>query len=149
MKYNKGIELPPKFLLIAMTALCIILSIVTYFFRDSLSFLNVITNHTIVPMQNGVTSVSIWIEGKFETLQDIRSLISENEELKQQVDELTYANKIYQEDQYELNRLRDLLELDEKYSDYDKIGARVIAADSNNWFNTFVIDKGSNYCIID
>ncbi|MFQ9393628.1 MAG: rod shape-determining protein MreC [Lachnospiraceae bacterium] len=35
------------------------------------------------------------------------------------------------------------LELSAQY-DYDKVGARVIARDSDNWFNVFTIDKGSD-----
>jgi rod shape-determining protein MreC len=37
-----------------------------------------------------------------------------------------------------------LYKLDEQYSGYDKVGARVIARDSGNWFHTFTIDKGTN-----
>ena len=32
----------------------------------------------------------------------------------------------------------------EQYTDYDKVGARVIGKDTGNWYSNFVIDKGSN-----
>ena len=32
----------------------------------------------------------------------------------------------------------------QSYKDYEKVGARVIAKDSGNWFHSFVIDKGSD-----
>ena len=47
------------------------------------------------------------------------------------------------DDEYELERLRDLYKLDQNYSDYEKIGAHVIANNGTNWFSDFTIDKGS------
>ena len=47
------------------------------------------------------------------------------------------------QDKYELDGLRRLYELDAKYTDYDKVAARIIASDTNNWFYNFVVDKGS------
>ena len=43
-----------------------------------------------------------------------------------------------------MDRLRELYELDQKYADYEKVGAHVTASDSGNWFSSFIIDKGSN-----
>jgi len=60
------------------------------------------------------------------------------------VDELTIENTRLRQEQYELDRLRELYKLDENYSDYEKIGAHVIANNGSNWFSDFTIDKGSN-----
>ncbi|MBQ7840246.1 MAG: rod shape-determining protein MreC, partial [Lachnospiraceae bacterium] len=51
-------------------------------------------------------------------------------------------NNQLQQDRYELSTLRELYELDQEYSDYKKIGARVIASEADNWFYSFTIDKG-------
>ena len=64
------------------------------------------------------------------------------EELKAQIDELTMENIKLQQDRYELTNLRELYDLDAQYDDYPKIGARIIAKDSGNWYHSFVIDKG-------
>lgn len=69
--------------------------------------------------------------------------MAENEELKQQVDELTSELNAVKLNQYELDNLRELLKLDERYSDYEKEAAHVIGKDTGNWFSIFVIDKGS------
>ena len=53
------------------------------------------------------------------------------------------------EEQLELERLRELYKLDAQYKDYEKIGARVIGTGSMNWFDNFIIDKGSNDGIAD
>jgi len=39
--------------------------------------------------------------------------------------------------------LRELYELDSQYDEYPKVGARIIAKDSGNWFHSFTINKGS------
>ena len=71
------------------------------------------------------------------------ALIEENKKLSEQLAEYSAQIKVYEQENYELKRLQELLNLKEQYKDYNTIGARVIATDSTNWFYTFVIDKGS------
>ena len=59
------------------------------------------------------------------------------------MDDLSAQNRLLQQDKYDLDNFRKLYDLDEKYSDYPKVAAHVISSDGN-WFNSFVIDKGSN-----
>lgn len=73
----------------------------------------------------------------------IRQLLEENENLKAQVAELTAENTTLQQDRYELNELRELFELSEQYTDYEKVGARIISRDAGNWYSGFIIDKGT------
>lgn len=44
----------------------------------------------------------------------------QNETLQSKVDELTIDNTRLRQDEYELERLRDLYKLDQNYSDYEK-----------------------------
>lgn len=76
-------------------------------------------------------------------LKSVKSLKSENDKLKAQVDELTEENSLLAQNKYELTRLRDLYQLDKDYSSLKKVGARVIGKDTGNFFNIFTIDKGS------
>ena len=48
-------------------------------------------------------------------------------------------------DKEENAQLDALLKIQNSYSDYSTIGAKVIAKDPGNWFSTFIIDKGTNY----
>ena len=41
-----------------------------------------------------------------------------------------------------VEELEELYNLDQDYGSFNKIAADIIASDSGNWFNTFVIDKG-------
>lgn len=106
--------------------------------------LNTVAGYVIVPFQRGISSVGGWLAARSDELVQIRTLLTENEALKQQVDELTIENTQLQQDKYELNSLQALYKLDKQYEDYEKIGARIIARDSGNWYHSFTIDKGSD-----
>ena len=106
--------------------------------------LNYISSYLIVPFENGLTSVGTYALTKTEQLQELSSVLEENEKLKNQINELTNENTQLQQDKYELTKLRELYELDAEYEEYTKIGARIIARDSSNWYSSFVIDKGSD-----
>lgn len=134
--------LPGKYLLFILTILCTGLIVLT-FNTDFLSApVSAVGGFVIVPLQEGISKTGTWINNRSEELQQIRSLLQENEKLKAQVDELTMENIKLQQDRYELTNLRELYDLDGQYDDYDKVGARIIAKDSGNWFHSFVIDKG-------
>jgi rod shape-determining protein MreC len=98
----------------------------------------------ITPMQNGINSVGRAISNQFDKLTTLSKLLKENDSLQEQVDTLSHENKILLQDKYELDRLRELYKLDQKYADYPKVAARVISADPNNYYNTFTIDKGKD-----
>ena len=70
--------------------------------------------------------------------------MAENEQLRAKIDELTTELNSVRLEQYELDNLRTLYELDQKYPSYEKVAANVIGKSSGNWFHTFTIDKGSN-----
>lgn len=105
--------------------------------------LSAVAGYTIVPFEKGISVVGSWLSGRSEELVRIRDLLTENEALKKQVDELTIDNTRLQQDRYELTNLRQLYNLDNQYDEYEKTGARIIARDSGNWFYSFVIDKGA------
>ena len=69
---------------------------------------------------------------------------TENKELKSQINSLTEQNNILIQDQTELTRLKELYDLDQEYTDYPKVAARIISKDPGNWYDTFMINKGSN-----
>ncbi len=134
--------MPSKYLLFILTILCagtIILTFNTNIFSGSL---NTVVGYVIVPFQSGISSVGGWLANRSEELVQIRVLLSENESLKAQIDDLTIENTILQQDRYELTNLRELYLLDSQYEGYHKVGARIIAKDAGNWFHSFVIDKG-------
>lgn len=137
-------SVPSKYILIFLTVLCSGMMLMTFSTDLFNKPLNAFAGYVVVPFQRGISSVGGWFSTRAEELSQIRSLLSENESLKQQVAELTAENIQLQQEKYELNTLQALYEIDEQYAGYDKTGARIIARDSGNWYQSFTIDKGSD-----
>ncbi len=136
--------LPSKYLLFILTFICVIMMLVTFGTNVFNRPFNRVLGYAVVPFQQGISKVGGWISNRSEELVQIRTLLDENAALKEQVAALTEENTLLQQDKYELNKLRALMELDDQYGEYEKIGARIISRDSSNWYSSFIIDKGSN-----
>lgn len=95
-------------------------------------------------MQRGINTVGAWITEKADNLKNLSDVMAENDALKKQVDELTSELNTNNLEQYELENLRELLALDQKYPSYEKVAANVIGKSSGNWFSYFTIDKGTD-----
>jgi len=94
-------------------------------------------------MQKGINSIGTWFVSRADDLKSLRDVMQENRELQEQVDQLTQELNTIKLEQYELDNLRELMDLDQKYPSYEKVAARVIGVDGGNWFNIFLIDKGT------
>ena len=131
-----------KLVLTILTAVCVVLIILS-FTTDAVSGpLHYVTG-VITPIQSGMNAIGTWISDKGEYLFHTTDLRSENAGLQKKVDELTAENSNLLQNQDEYERLKDLLDLKDEYSNYPTIAARIIAKDSGNWFNVFTINKGS------
>ena len=135
--------LPGKYLLFILTILCTGMVLLTFNTTIFSGPLGSVAGYIIVPFQEGISAAGSFLRSRSEELGQIRDLIAENETLKAKKDELTIENTRLQQDRYELTNLRELYELDAQYDEYEKVGARIIARDSGNWFYSFVINKGS------
>lgn len=136
--------LPSKYLLFILTILCTALMLVTFGTDVFDKPLNTVVGYIIVPFQQGVGRMGGWLANRSEELIQIRALLDENAQLKEQLAALTEENTLLQQDKYELNKLRELYSLDEQYDEYHKVGARIIGRDSGNWYSSFIIDKGTD-----
>lgn len=142
MNFRDKREIPPKYIYLFLAVICFILLFLSVIFEDRFSPLKAITSTVITPMQSGVNKVGSSIFDSVLDSREKKALIEENEKLNEKLEDYAAQIKIYEQENYELKRLQDLLALKEQYIEYNTIGARVIATDSTNWFYTFVIDKG-------
>nr|WP_314609340.1 rod shape-determining protein MreC [uncultured Lachnoanaerobaculum sp.] len=133
-----------KFVLIVLSIISIILIGITSFNDSIISPLRQAVGIVLLPVQSGVNTAGRAVYDNIEEQRKIHSAITENIELNKKIDELIQENTKLMADNGELARLRELYKLDESYSDYPKVGARVVAKDSTKWFSTFTIDKGSD-----
>ena len=136
--------IPSKYLLFILTILCTVMmlfSFATDFFEKPF---NNIVGYVMVPFEKGIGKAGNWFSNRKDELAQIRSVLQENAKLKEEIARLTEENTLLQQDKYELNKLRQLFELDEQYAEYHKVGARIISRDSGNWYSAFIVDKGTN-----
>lgn len=136
--------MPSKYLLFILTVLCTVMMLVTFGTDVFNRPLNVVVGYVIVPFQQGIEKVGGWLSNRSEELVQIRTLLDENAQLKEELAALIEENTLLQQDKYELNKLRELFELDGQYAEYNKVGARIIGRDSGNWYSSFLIDKGED-----
>lgn len=132
-----------KYLLAGLSVLCAVLILVSFLGSNLVSPVKQVSGFLITPVQKGINGFGSWLAGLTDNFEDAVTLRAENEELKAKVDSLTAENSQLIQNKEELDRLRELFELDQQYEDYEKVGARIIAKESGNWFQLFTIDKGS------
>jgi len=132
-----------KYILIALTIFMLGAIVLSYAYGEGLSSIRNVVVSIFNPARKLVTSIRDDIDmdkqknaSTEELIARIEALESENEALNQKIGD-------YSSDTFELNELRNLLSLSEKYSDYETVGATIIAKNTSNWFAEFTIDKGS------
>ena len=93
-------------------------------------------------VQSPVATVSSSVTNYFQSFATLRSAQSENDALKQRVQELEVEIQQKEELASENERLRSLLELKEQ-SKYKILTARIIGRDPSAWFTSSIINRGS------
>lgn len=132
-----------KYILIGMSIFCILLIIITSFRDSFLDPLRTGVGYFLIPVQSGVNRAGTLIYNEITDYSHFKGAVEENKQLRKRIDGLVEENTRLQAEQFELDRLRELYQLDQDYQQYEKIGARIIAKDSGAWFQVFRINKGS------
>ncbi len=135
-------QIPTKYILTFLSVLCAGFVVLTMINSNIARPLREMASNIILPVQKGMNSLGSWFSDKADMLKELTDLQAENERLKAENEELKHENVIASQQIAELERLRKLLELDDVYSDYPKVAARVIGKETGNWFSVFTIDKG-------
>lgn len=130
-----------KYLLIGLSVFCILMMTLSVVSEKTKGPFKMIAEVTVVPLQKGINHIGSWMGDMKDNFQTLKEVRAENKKLQEQVDSLVIENNNLQQERYELERLQELYQLDQSYSDYKKTAAHVIGNDSGNWFSTFTIDK--------
>lgn len=144
MRKTTNENLKNKYLLAGLSVFCAALIVVSFLDSDLVSPVKQVSGFVITPIQKGINGFGSWLSGLTDNFDDAVTLRKENEELQARVDTLTEENSQLIQDREELLRLRELFDLDAQYDEYEKVGARIVAKESGNWFQLFTIDKGSS-----
>lgn len=144
MNKNKRKQIKPRYVLWFIIGLCLLFIGVSL--NNNGEKLNVqkTISALILPMEKGLNSVGQWVGDQKEHSRSVSELLDENESLKQQIEQLNTKISSMENNLSELESLRELLKMKEVYPDYNMVGARIISKEPGNWYNTFIIDKGSN-----
>lgn len=144
MKKKNKFSIPAKYIFAALAVLCIGMMFASYMTGFAGNTLGRAAGYVFVPFERGINAVGGWARDKKDSLEDLAKIQQLNEELQAQVDELVRENSRLMQNQYRLEDLEELYDLDQSYGEYNKVAASIIATDSGNWFSTFVIDKGKS-----
>ncbi|HRI02153.1 MAG TPA: rod shape-determining protein MreC [Pyrinomonadaceae bacterium] len=93
-------------------------------------------------VQSPVTSVTSAISNYFTSISNLRSAQTDNDVLKQRVQELEVELKQKEELAAENTRLKAFLQLKET-SKYKVLTARIIGRDPSVWFDSSIVNRGS------
>lgn len=132
-----------RYILIGLTVICVLLIGVTTITDNWLLPLRTGVGYFLIPIQSGVNKVGSAVYNDIADYTKLKTALEENDALKKEVGSLTETNNRLMSEQFELERLRQLYELDQEYLQYEKVAARVIANDTGDWFQIFRINKGS------
>ncbi|MDD6570934.1 MAG: rod shape-determining protein MreC [Thermoflexaceae bacterium] len=143
MKKLPSVSISSKQWLTGITIVCVLLMGISLFTDQIAVPMKRIASVIVIPMQKGINDIGTYVYSKYTLLKDFSRISEENLKLKEEIAKLTEENSQLSQNKYELERLRELYELDDKYANYNKTAARVIAKEAGNWYSVFTIDKGS------
>lgn len=143
MKKKPRFHLKSKHILVLMTLLCVSMIAAAFSMGLSTKGLKDTAGYVIIPFEKSINAIGGWFIGVRKDFQERKALEEENEALREKVNTLTTENNSLVQQQGELERLKELYDLDQEYGQYPKIMAKIISKDPGNWYHTFVIDKGS------
>lgn len=147
MRKKTKITIDPKYILIVIFIICIVLGVISFRFQDKMTPVRSAVGNVITPMQKGINSIGSKIADKMDYMTTLKKTVDKNKKLQKKIEELSAENKLLQQDKYELANFRKLYDLDEQYAGFPKVAARVISSNPDNWYNTFLIDKGTKHGI--
>lgn len=131
-----------KTIIAIASLLCLCLIFITAD-RTAPTFVETGVSYLITPFQKANTAISKWIENKINIIKHLDEVEDENEKLAKKVLSLEEETNRLKQMEKENKKLTELLKISQKYKQYPTTGARIIAKDPGNWYDVFIIDKGT------
>ncbi len=135
----------PQVILVLLTLICAGTIWLSSMNQSVSAPLRTVAGIFVVPLQRGMNQIGTWFAEKNQERISLDDVLSQKEQLQEQVAKLQAEQAQHANDNDEISRLRQLLNLKETYNTYPTVGATVIMKNSgNNWYRKFMIDKGTN-----
>jgi rod shape-determining protein MreC len=96
------------------------------------------------PIERVVSKLTYSIGDVFSSITKVMTVYRDNERLRQQVDQLQQSTLTLNELNAENQRLQVMLDYRKNTPQFEMVTATVIAREPGTWFNTIVINKGSD-----
>ncbi|MCL2708931.1 MAG: rod shape-determining protein MreC [Defluviitaleaceae bacterium] len=131
------------FLLFGM-GVCVLLIILSASPGVNPSFVEKAFGFVFAPVQKGATQLTGWFGGKISNFKDNGLTRAELIKLRERntVLELEMERYLYLENENRM--MAELLEMKSIYDELSMVGARIIAKDPNDWYDSYSIEKGSD-----
>ena len=105
-----------------------------------------VTREVFAPMQKGITFLTEGTTDFLAYFSSNKELRLKNEEMSRRITQLEEQLFAIKEQETENNRLKNLLDYKEaKVKNYNLKMAKVIGRDPGSWYQTIIIDKGTNH----
>lgn len=112
--------------------------------RDNVSIFEGVVGNVLSPVQKYLYIGGQRINNLLSFIGNISNISKENDDLKAKVTELENKMIDYDSVKSENTRLRDMLDFKNENSSYTYLGANVTGKGTGNWYDVFIVDKGSN-----
>ena len=109
-----------------------------------IGFLHNATGVIKAPVQKVLSSAVNWFNSIYGYLYEYDALLAENESLRTQLAEAQQSARDGIEASEENQRLRELLNLRQKYTSYELESSKIVLWSSSNWASAFTISKGAS-----
>lgn len=112
--------------------------------RDRVGIFEGVVGNVLNPVQKYLYIGGQRVNNLFSFIANISNIKQENDALK--ANNLELENKLveYEATKAENEKLREMLDFKSENNQYSYLGANVIGKSSGNWYDVFIIDRGSN-----
>ncbi len=131
-------------IIIAIVCVVILAVVITALADGGNGVLSKAVNTVTKPVQTGISAAVGWLENVYGYMYKYDQIENENTELKKQLTDMENVVREADTLREENERLRRLLDLSEKHTDFKFENATVMSRDSSNWNSYLTISKGSS-----
>lgn len=132
-------------LLAVMLVVVLFVSAGKYLMAGRAGALANISAYVGIPLRRAAMSVTVWLEDIYGYMYDRDKLLAENEYLRIQLAEAQELARQGAAALKENDRLRGLIGLKERHSDFEFETAKIVSWNPSNWASTFTISKGEQH----
>lgn len=123
---------------------CLLCLFITIILGQSIEPFHTFYGSVAKPFQNAYLKVEDFLSDTWATAKRLRSLEEENRRLTEELEYYVYENTTLKTEVIQSEEIQALYDLDHYYEAYPKTGAQIVGLSANNWYETLIIDKGSN-----